>query len=59
MGSYFGKMTPRSSGSFLNRIFDLPRPTHIQKKVLKYAQATPGLALIKITPIGQATVVYR
>ena len=42
MGSYFGKMTPRGSGSFLNGIVDLPRPKNV-KKVLKYAQATPGL----------------
>ena len=31
MGWYFGKMTPRGSGSFLNWIFGLPRPTHIKK----------------------------
>ena len=31
MGSYFGKMTPRGSGSFSNGIFDLPRPKNIFK----------------------------
>ena len=31
MGWYFGKMTPRGSGSFLNRIFGLPRPKNIKK----------------------------
>ena len=30
MGWYFGKMTPRGSGSFLNRIFGLPRPKNIK-----------------------------
>ena len=45
MGSYFGKMTPRGSGAFLNRIFGLPRPTNI-KKVLKYAWTPLGLCLI-------------
>ena len=36
MGSYFGKMPPRGSGSFLNRMFRLPRPKN-NLKVLKYA----------------------
>ena len=43
MGSYFGKMTPRGSGSFLNGIFGLVRPNNMNKKILKYAQATPGI----------------
>ena len=42
MGWYFGKMTPRGSGSFLNRIFGLPRPKNI-KKVLKYAWTPLGI----------------
>ena len=45
MGSYFGKMTPRGSGSFLNRIVGLTRPKNIKKKkkkVLKYAQVALG-----------------
>ena len=47
MGSYFGKMTPRGSGSFLNRMFGLPRPKNI-KKVLKYAW-TPLGALYRVS----------
>ena len=50
MGSYFGKMTPRGSGAFLNRIFGLPRPKNT-KKLLKYAPAALGYCPQSILPL--------
>ena len=44
-GSYFGKMTPHGSGSFLNRIFGLPRPKNIKKSPHSYRQMPGSLSL--------------
>ena len=41
MGSYFGKITPRGSGSFLNRIVGLTRPK-ILKTSSKVCSSSPG-----------------
>ena len=47
MGSYFGKMTPRGSGSFLDLIFGLPMPKKYKKCPHSY-RLMPGFMVISI-----------